>query len=73
MAGNNIIYRDNHLGAVFFLKGYQYEYTNDAQVDAYLSPVNAKVGGYIHKIYYKDNQKVKKEIHLWLLNMTSMA
>lgn len=47
-------------GAVFFLKGYQYEYTNDAQVDAYLSPVNAKVGGYIHKIYYKDNQKVKK-------------
>jgi len=46
--------------AVYFLKGYRYEQTNDAQIDAYLSPVNAKVGGYISKIYYKDNQLVKK-------------
>lgn len=47
-------------GAIYFLKGYHYEQTNDAQVDAYLSPVNAKVGGYISKIYYKDNQQVQK-------------
>ncbi|SHK70502.1 HlyD family secretion protein, partial [Epilithonimonas mollis] len=47
-------------GAIYFLKGYEYEQTNDAQVDAYLSPINAKVGGYISKIYYKDNQPVKK-------------
>ncbi|SEW52913.1 HlyD family secretion protein [Chitinophaga arvensicola] len=47
-------------GASYFLKGYRYEQTNDAQVDAYLSPINAKVGGYISKIYYKDNQRVKK-------------
>ena len=47
-------------GTVYFLKGYRYEQTNDAQVDAYLSPVNAKVGGYIDKIYYKDNQQVEK-------------
>jgi membrane fusion protein (multidrug efflux system) len=47
-------------GVVYFLKGYRYEQTNDAQIDAYLSPVNAKVGGYINKIYYKDNQEVKK-------------
>jgi membrane fusion protein, multidrug efflux system len=47
-------------GATYFLKGYRYEQTNDAQVDAYLSPINAKVGGYISKIYYKDNQPVKK-------------
>lgn len=47
-------------GALYFLKGYRYEQTNDAQVDAYLSPVNAKVGGYISKIYYKDNQQVQK-------------
>ncbi|NLR62605.1 HlyD family secretion protein [Chitinophaga polysaccharea] len=46
--------------ALYFLKGYRYEQTNDAQVDAYLSPVNAKVGGYISKIYYKDNQQVQK-------------
>lgn len=47
-------------GAFYFLKGYCYEQTNDAQIDAYLSPVNAKVGGYIRKIYYKDNQQVQK-------------
>lgn len=47
-------------GVTYFLKGYRYEQTNDAQVDAYLSPINAKVGGYINKIYYKDNQQVKK-------------
>ncbi|WP_324759411.1 HlyD family secretion protein [Sphingobacterium thalpophilum] len=46
--------------ATYFLKGYHYEQTNDAQVDAYLSPINAKVGGYISRIYYKDNQLVKK-------------
>jgi len=46
--------------ATYFLKGYRYEQTTDAQVDAYLSPINAKVGGYISKIYYKDNQLVKK-------------
>lgn len=47
-------------GTSYFLKGYRYEQTNDAQIDAYLSPINAKVGGYIRKIYYKDNQLVKK-------------
>ncbi|MCJ7932513.1 MAG: HlyD family secretion protein [Chryseobacterium sp.] len=47
-------------GAVYFLKGYRYEQTNDAQIDAYLSPVNAKVGGYISKIYFRDNQQVQK-------------
>lgn len=47
-------------GGLYFLKGYRYEQTNDAQVDAYLSPVNAKVGGYINKIYFKDNQRVQR-------------
>lgn len=46
--------------AVYFIKGYRYVQTNDAQIDAYLSPVNAKVGGYISKICYKDNQTVDK-------------
>ncbi|GAA6766507.1 hypothetical protein AAFH68_24490 [Flavobacterium sp. CGRL1] len=47
-------------GAVYLVKAYRYEQTNDAQIDAYLSPINAKVGGYIHAVYYKDNQKVAK-------------
>lgn len=46
--------------AVYFLKGYRYEQTNDAQIDAYLSPINSKVGGYISKIHFKDNQRVRK-------------
>ncbi|CAH0211949.1 HlyD family secretion protein [Chryseobacterium sp. Bi04] len=46
--------------ALYFRNRLQYEQTNDAQVDAYLSPINAKVGGYISKIRYKDNQMVHK-------------
>ncbi|WP_293313280.1 HlyD family secretion protein [Pedobacter sp. UBA5917] len=55
--------------AVYLWKSYLYEQTNDAQVDAYLSPVNAKVGGYISKIYYRDNQKVKKGDTLALIEV----
>lgn len=47
-------------GLVYFVKGYRYEQTNDAQVDAYLSPINAKVGGYIRKLYFEDNEHVHK-------------
>ena len=53
----------------YFLKGYRYEQTNDAQVDAYLSPINVKVGGYIDKIYYKDNKQVKKGDTLVLIEL----
>ncbi|MBB5638303.1 membrane fusion protein (multidrug efflux system) [Pedobacter cryoconitis] len=56
-------------GAVYFLKAHRYEQTNDAQVDAYLSPVNAKVGGYIRRIYYKDNQQVKRGDTLVVIEM----
>lgn len=44
----------------YFWEGQKYEQTNDAQIDAYLSPVNVKIGGYIKKIYYRDNQLVHK-------------
>lgn len=47
-------------GGKYFRDANQYEQTNDAQVDAYLAPVNAKIGGYIDKIYFKDNQQVHK-------------
>jgi len=60
-------------GVIYFLKGYRYEYTNDAQIDAYLSPVNAKVGGYISKIYYKDNQQVKKGDTLVIIALDEYA
>ncbi|SDG25917.1 HlyD family secretion protein [Epilithonimonas hungarica] len=47
-------------GLIYLYDITKYEQTNDAQVDAYLSPVNAKVGGYVEKIYFEDNQKVKR-------------
>ncbi|ASK29035.1 multidrug transporter [Chryseobacterium sp. T16E-39] len=47
-------------GIVYFRKGFGYEQTNDAQIEAYLSPISSKVGGYISKIYYQDNQEVHK-------------
>ncbi|MGR3853646.1 MULTISPECIES: HlyD family secretion protein [Chryseobacterium] len=56
-------------GVLYFIRQYRYEQTNDAQVDAYLSPINAKVGGYISKIYYKDNQQVKKGDTLVLIEL----
>jgi len=60
-------------GATYFLKGYRYEQTNDAQIDAYLSPINAKVGGYIRKIYYKDNQQVKRGDTLVVIELDEYA
>ena len=43
---------------LYLWRNLQYEQTNDAQIDSYLSPISAKVGGYISKIYYNDNQQV---------------
>lgn len=47
-------------GGKYLIDISQYEKTNDAQIDAYLAPVSAKIGGYIDKIYFKDNQQVHK-------------
>lgn len=47
-------------GIYYFYQNGKYEETNDAQVDVYLSPINAKIGGYIEKVYFQDNQMVKK-------------
>lgn len=38
----------------------KYEQTNDAQVEAYVNPINTKVGGYIKKICFQENQEVKQ-------------
>lgn len=35
-------------------------YTNDAQVDAFISPINTRVGGYIKEIRFREHQPVKK-------------
>lgn len=55
-------------GILYFMDSMRYEQTNDAQVDAYLSPVNVKVGGYIKKIYFHDNQTVRRGDTLVLID-----
>lgn len=51
------------LALIFTLKEYFYfrshEVTDNAQVDADISPVIARVGGYVKEIRFKDNQQVK--------------
>ncbi|MVN92115.1 HlyD family secretion protein [Mucilaginibacter aquatilis] len=51
-------------GAIFGVKEYIYaskhEDTDDAQIDADISPVVARVGGYVDSIFFEDNQHVNK-------------
>jgi membrane fusion protein (multidrug efflux system) len=51
-------------GLIFGVKEYIYstkhEDTDDAQVDADISPVVARVGGYVDSIFFEDNQHVNK-------------
>lgn len=61
------------VGALFFtVKEYIYyqshEVTDDAQVDADISPVVARVGGYVNEIRFRDNQYVKAGDTLVLLD-----
>jgi membrane fusion protein (multidrug efflux system) len=37
-----------------------YEETNDAQIEMYINPITAKVGGYITAIRFRENQEVHK-------------
>lgn len=44
----------------YFYKYYEYEITNDATVEQYISPVNSKVAGYVKKVYFTDHQYVNE-------------
>lgn len=50
------------LGAIFGIKEYIYyrhfDTTDDAQIDGDISPVVARVGGYVNEIRFRDNQHV---------------
>jgi len=45
-------------------------YVSDAQVKAYISPINSRVPGYINEIYFTDHQQVKKGDTLLILDKT---
>jgi len=52
-------------GIIFGVKEYMYyakhEDTDDAQIDADISPVVARVGGYVDSIFFEENQHVNKD------------
>jgi membrane fusion protein (multidrug efflux system) len=43
----------------YFLTGSKYQETNDAQVEAYINPVSARVGGFIKTVRFDEHQLVK--------------
>jgi membrane fusion protein (multidrug efflux system) len=55
-------------GLVKYLHAQKHEETDDAQVDAHISPVIPRVSGYIKEIRIKDNQLVRKGDTLLVLD-----
>lgn len=47
-------------GIITLVHLYSYEETDDAQVEAYINPITARVSGFIKEIRYDENQDVKK-------------
>lgn len=47
---------------------YNYEYTNDAQVQEYVNPVISRAGGFIVAVKFEENQLVKKGDTLLLID-----
>src|ERR1044071_9773813 len=48
------------LGVRYWLYARSHESTDDAFIDAHITPVSPKVSGYITKVYVKSNQLVNK-------------
>ncbi len=55
-------------GFYVYNHGLHHETTDDAQIDAKISPINPKVSGYIKEVKIKDNQWVKKGDTLLVLD-----
>jgi len=51
----------------------RYEDTNDAQVDEYINPITARVGGYVRSVNYIENQEVKKGDTLLVIDDSDYA
>jgi len=47
-------------GVITLTRMFTHEETEDAQVEAFINPVTARVSGFIKEIHYNDNQEVKK-------------
>ena len=54
-------------GLTKYFHGQKHEETDDAQVEANISPVISKISGYVAAVKVEDNQLVKKVIHSFCL------
>lgn len=52
----------------YFIHDMTYEETNDAQIEAFISPVSARTGGFIKEVRFGEHQKVKKGDTLVILD-----
>jgi membrane fusion protein, multidrug efflux system len=55
-------------GGSKYIHGLHHEETDDAQIDANISPVIPRISGYVTEVRVKDNQKVKKGDTLVILD-----
>src|SRR6218665_1215665 len=60
-------------GSVKYIHGLHHEETDDAQIDADVSPVIARVSGYVKEVRVRDNQFVKKGDTLVMLDDRDLA
>ncbi|HMR85004.1 MAG TPA: biotin/lipoyl-binding protein [Niabella sp.] len=62
-----------YLGITRYIHSQKHEETDDAQVEANLSPVISKISGYISEVRIKDNQVVQKGDTLIVLDKRDLA
>ncbi|WP_417445211.1 HlyD family secretion protein [Joostella sp.] len=55
-------------GGIKIVHSFSHEETDDAQIEANMSPIIPHVGGYVEKVYVDDNDKVKKGDTLFTIN-----
>lgn len=60
-------------GVIKYIHGQSHEETEDAQVEADISPIIPKVSGYVSKIFVEDNQVVKAGDTLVILDDRDLA
>jgi membrane fusion protein (multidrug efflux system) len=60
-------------GIITLYNAYNYDETNDAQVESYINPITSRVSGYIKDIRYDENQDVKKGDTLLIIDNREYA
>src|SRR3984885_11145190 len=55
-------------GTIKYIHAQHHQETDDAQIEANISPVIPRISGYVTEVHVKDNQKVKKGDTLVILD-----